>query len=863
MPKPLKIVLIAVAALLVLVVGAVAIAATLFDPNDYRDRITAAVKKETGRDLTLGKIELNLFPWLKVRIDQLSFSNAPGFGDSPMAEVGEAAVGVQLLPLLFDRQVKVNTVTLVGLRLDLAKDAAGKTNWDDLIKPDEAETPQKDESGEDFKLESIDIAGVVLKDAAIVYRDAQTRQTYRLDKVNLETGALQPGQPVDIEASLSAIAEAQKMSGDLAFSATVLADLVAQTASIDKLKLDVKTKGEDLAATAALAGNVAANLQTQVVNIEGLQLDFTAALKDLSANGKLVGKVVADLGTQRVDVDGLKLDFKTVMKDLTAEGALSAKVKGALDTQKFELAGLSLNANAAGAAIPGGKQTVKLTGNAAYDALKGALRFTDGRINAAGLEIATAISGEGLNGDSPKLSGPISVASFNPRELLKTLGQEPIKTTDASALSSVSLSTRYSGSFKTARFDDVKLKLDQTSASGFFAVRDFDSQALEFALKVDKLDADRYLPPADPKTASDTPREKSGDLNSTELPIKALESINASGTLDVAELKIKGATLKDVRLKIDGPKGAAKMVQLDAQTYGGQIATRTRITPGARPTYSLDTSLTSIALAPVLQNFAGKDYVSGLGTIKFDLTSAGATVGDLRSALNGDIALNFQNGAVKGFNLGQIIRKGQALLKGEQFNATEPEQTDFTEISFAAKVVNGILKSDLLNAQSPLFRLGGAGEIDLVKETINYLASPTVVGSGKGQGGKGLEELAGLTIPIKLTGSLFDPRYKLDLQTALKQKAGDELRSKVADKLLGGDGKAPVSDAEFKEQVKQQAGEKIGKELGRGLEKLFGGKQKKEPAPAAAEPAAPTEPIAPLAPAETAPAAPAEAAPAP
>lgn len=855
MAKPLKILLAVVGVLVALIVGAVAIAAALFDPNDYRGQITEAVKKETGRDLALGDIKLSVFPWLKVKLSDVSFSNAPGFGDTPMAQVKEAAVGVQLMPLLRERKVRASSITLDGLQLELAKDASGKSNWADLIKPEDPATPKKDGP---IRMEDIDIAGVTLTNSFITYRDAQSKQAYRLENVNLETGALEPGEPVDIDLTLMAIAEAQKMSADIVLSSTVMADMLGQKATLENLKLAVKTTGEGMKAEAKLAGNVAADLATQVVNIDKLQLDFKTATKDMSAEGKLVGKLLADMRKQQVGVDDLKLDFKTTQKDLAAQGTLAAKVKAGLDSKLYQLSGIVLNANASGAAIPGGKQALKLTGNALYDGARAALKFTDGKIAAAGLNISTSITGEGIGGDSMRLSGPISIAAFNPRELLKALGKPEIKTADSKVLSNLSLSARYSGSAKSARFDDLKLKLDDTNAAGSLAVRDFATQAIEFALKLDRIDADRYLAPPEPRAAAPAgPSKANSDaLNKTELPVQALEKLNASGTLDVTELKLKGATLKDVRVKIDGPKGSSKLVKLDARAFGGDISTTTRITPGARPDYVLNTQLSAMQLTPLLQQFVGKDLVSGLGNLKFDLTSGGSTIGDVRRGLNGTVALNFENGAVKGFNLGQIIRQGQTLLSGQiPASATaEPDKTDFTAITFAADIVNGVLKSDQLNALSPLFRVGGRGEIDLVNETLNYLALPTIVGSGKGQGGKGIEELAGLTIPIKLTGSLFAPKYKLDLSTALKQKAGDELRGKITDKLLGGEAGQPVTDTE----LKAKAGEKLNKELGRGLEKLFGGKKKQQAPPA--ETPAPAEEPALAPPAETP--APAEPAPA-
>lgn len=768
MSKAIKVVLAIFGTLIALIVAAAIIIPMVVDPNDFRGQISKAVKEQTGRDLALGDISLSVFPWLRVRISDVSLSNAQGFGDTPMAAAREAAVGVELFPLLFDKQFKISTLKLDGLRLDLAKDAAGKSNWDDLVPAEgEEKAPEAPQAeGEGLDLNSIDFAGIDIRDSAVSYRDAQAGQDVLLQDFALETGAFKPGKPLDVKTSLTAVSQAQKLDADLTLSATVTPDMDAQIISVENLKLQLQSKLDEISA----------------------QLD------------------------------------------------LAAKVEAALQDQRFSVSGLDLKAMAEGASIPGGKQAVNLTGALVFDQAQGTMHFSNAHIQAAGLNIRTDIKGQGINGDSPKLSGPIQIEPFNLRELLAKLDQK-LETTDPGALKTASLSANYSGSFSSARLDQVALTLDQTQASGYIGVRDFASQALEFALKVNEIDADRYMPPGTAKPAAKpkpdgTKKSGDSDINSTEIPVKALESINASGTLDVAKLKLKGATMKDVRVKIDGPKGAPKQVSLDLNAYGGKLATSTKIGAGAKPSYALNTRIQTVTLGPVLQQFVGKDFVTGLGDINVNLTSAGNTVGDVRQALNGDLSLSFKNGAIKGFNLGEILRRGEALFKGQQYQASpEPPETDFAQINFAARVVNGILKSNQLDARSPLFRVVGNGEIDLFKETLNYLAQPTVVGTAEGQGGKALEELAGLTIPIQLTGSLTAPKYKLDLKTALQQKAGDELRGRVADKVLGGESGQAVSETE----LKQKAKEKLNKEIGRGLQKLFGAKTPKAP-PAEAEP---------------------------
>src|SRR6185436_12525329 len=104
MKRVLKILCLAVGAVVVLLV-VVAVAVTLlFDPNDYKDEIMAAVQDATGRQLTLdGDLELAVFPTIRIAVGSASLSNAPGFGSEPMARIGSAELRVALFPLLAQR----------------------------------------------------------------------------------------------------------------------------------------------------------------------------------------------------------------------------------------------------------------------------------------------------------------------------------------------------------------------------------------------------------------------------------------------------------------------------------------------------------------------------------------------------------------------------------------------------------------------------------------------------------------------------------------------------------------------------------------------------------------------------------------
>lgn len=719
MSKPLKIILGILGGVIALVVVALVTAVLMFDPNSFRGKLSSEIKDRYHRDLSVGDIKLGIFPWLHVKISNVSVSNGEGFSKDPFAQVGELELGVKLMPLLKERKIEATAISLTDLSLHLEKDSKGASNWEDFTKAKDDKKDEEKDKSNSIELKNVDISGVDLKNITLHYSDAQSGKSYAVDHLNFKTGALKVGQPFDIESSLALSSKSPEALIDLKLKTTVLANFDAKTYSLSNLKLD------------------------------------------------------ADLS---------------------------------------------------GGAVPGGKQTVNLVGNAFFDQGKGTLLLSKAELQAAGITVNTDITGTGITGDTPRLSGPIKIKPFNPRDVMSKLGMKPMVTADKDALTKASLDAQYMGTFKSASLSGVTLMLDQTSIMGNLSVSDFASKAISFALKADKLDADRYMAPKADKpadTSSASPSDaaaKKAALNATKIPSDAINALNVNGTLDVGTLKASGVNMSSVRLKLSGSPGAAKQQELSANLYGGSIKLVTRVNGKS---YAVNTLLQGLNAEPFLKDLTGKDAVSGVGNLNLDVTSSGATVGDVRKALNGTVSFALQNGAVKGFNLGQIIRGAQATLSGTTLSAQDKtmQETDFATFSASGKFVNGILKTDTLDAKSPLLRLTGAGEIDLVNETINYIAKPTIVETSKGQGGKELDALNGVTVPIELTGNLYKPKYRVMFGDIAKQQAAKQLTKQF-----------DAHQEEIQKKLNDKLGNDLGGQLGGALGKLFGSKK---PAPAA------------------------------
>lgn len=342
---------------------------------------------------------------------------------------------------------------------------------------------------------------------------------------------------------------------------------------------------------------------------------------------------------------------------------------------------------------------------------------------------------------------------------------------------------RYDGGKNTASLSNLVLKADPSTITGNIDISNLATQAVQFALKVDQIDVDRYLPPRPPaqERAQKPLTGGAGADDNKPLPTDALDALNATGTIDIGRLTFKGMKMSNVQLRLTAPKGAEKRVGVNAALYGGTLASDTRIATGARPSYGQSAKLAAVDLGALLKDYKGKDSVSGVGNISLAVTSAGRTIGEVKHGLNGDLSFSLRNGAIKGFNLAQLVRQGQAVQQGK-LAADDNGQTDFSAITGTGKIRNGVLHSDDLLGESPLLRLQGSGDIDLGNNSINYLVKPTLVNTTSGQGGKQLAQLQGVVVPVRITGTLSDPKYQIDVAAALQQKVVQQLGQKLGDK---------------------------------------------------------------------------------
>jgi len=200
--KPLfKWLLIGVAVLLLAAVLLVVAVVTLVDPKQYQSLVIDQVRERTGRELQLaGPVELDLLPCCAVRIDQATLGNPPGFPADPFLRIDSARLGLRLWPLLTRRAVEIGSVTVEGLQANLLARKDGSNNWSFDV--DRAASP--DTSSSTREVSDFSVAAIEVKNATLSYTDEADGSRYRIEKLDVRTGAIRGNAPVDLQASLKA-----------------------------------------------------------------------------------------------------------------------------------------------------------------------------------------------------------------------------------------------------------------------------------------------------------------------------------------------------------------------------------------------------------------------------------------------------------------------------------------------------------------------------------------------------------------------------------------------------------------------------------------------------------------------------------
>ncbi len=748
MPKFLKYFLIAIVALPVLIIAAVAIIAATFNPNDYKPLIVKLVQDKKQRTLSIpGDIKLTFLPRIGADLGKVSISEPRSTIE--FASVERAQVSLALWPM-FSKQFVVDRVSIDGLKANIQHRKDGSNNFDDLLGKDPEKTEAKVSAATAAASAplKVDISGIAISNGSLSYRDEAANRSVLVSKLNLRTGPVADGWKSDVDFS----AEISGKNPDLALSMKVKSEFTPEFAKqhFALSKLDASINGAAAGFSdikLALGGNIDVQLATKQFALDAIALSLDAKKGAQSLQLKVAAPKLAATDTKVVG-DKMTVDAKVT------EGARNIDVKFSLpafegSAKAFKIPALALDASVRDAALT---VDAKLRGEVDGDLDGMVFRAPKLTLNVDGKQGEIAIRGElGIN-------------------LLANLKDELVQLALAG-------------------------KLDTSNIDAKFGLRNFTKPNVNFDVAIDAIDVDRYLGKGEAKTPAPSANAKTEPEKPIDL--SALKTLTAEGKLKIGSVKASNIKAGNIRIDVHAAGGKLDVSPIAATLYGGSVAGAITANATTPPRFTVKQNFSKVNVGPLLKDVLDKDILEGQGNIALDVATAGATVTQLKKALDGSAKIELKDGAVKGINLAAAIRSAQSMLTGagggaasQQGTASAQDKTDFSEFGASFKIANGVAHNEDLALKSPLIRVGGKGDINIGEDRVDYTVSATVVPTLAGQGGPELQALKGLTIPVKLSGPYTAIGWKIDyagmVSGVAKQKIDEQkeqLKTKVQDQL--------------------------------------------------------------------------------
>ncbi|HEY2928859.1 AsmA family protein [Piscinibacter sp.] len=750
------------ALLLVLVLVAGYLVST-FDANRYKSVAIDWMKVHRNRSLVIdGPIELSVFPRLAVKLSKLRLSEVGKPDD--FAALDEAGLAVDVLPLLRG-QLVIDRVRAKGVRVVYVRDPKSKSNLDDLLQSEPAEPGSA-------KALRFDVSGIELSDVRARVKDEVAGVDGELLLKSLTTGRIANKVESKLKLAAQFDFKAPALKGELTGDTRLTLD--TETRSVSVRDMNLAFKGDLPSASgvdALLKGSLAWDGAKNAVDAQALELKLAATAAGLKFSG-------TTLAVERFAFDAAR-------KSLTMR-RLQARVKATqgghplsldLDWPELAVTGNQLGGSAfsgkfsRGGELPLDAQFKSRAPSGNFDAIR-----------VPGFEAQLA-----SHAPQRKIAGTLRCdLTLNPARASLTFDALDLQAkVDEATLPPLALGVRGNATASAQRSSwnlSGQLNTNAFSSDGTLILTGATPQ-LTAKARFDTLDLNRLLSPSSPAAAK-APAPAPAD---TPLDLSGLRSVNAQLNLQAGSFAWRQYRVADARIDATLDAGMLRVTQLKGRAWGGQLDA-TAFADARASRVAVKGVASGVNVNALVKDVAAKDWIEGTGRVTLDIDSAGRSVGEMKSRLKGNAALQLRDGAIKGINLAKTLRETRAALSMKQDTArksNQTEKTDFSELNATFQIADGVARNKDLDVKSPFLRLSGEGAIDIGRGRIDYLARATVAATAAGQGGAELAALKGVTVPVRLSGPFEAMAWNIEWSAVIADTVANRVRDKLSEKLKG------------------------------------------------------------------------------
>ncbi|WP_350647952.1 AsmA family protein [Pseudomonas sp. HY13-MNA-CIBAN-0226] len=500
--------------------------------------------------------------------------------------------------------------------------------------------------------------------------------------------------------------------------------------------------------------------------------------------------------------------------------------------QRYKFEDMKLTGEVAGDPLQGKTMTFAAQGQLLLDKAANVAEWTGIKISANQLRALGELKVNDLD-KTPQVNGALSIAQFDLAKFVDSIGQTLPAMAEGS-LSKVELVSRVSATPTSVAFDNINLKIDDSSFSGRIAVEDFARQSLRAVLKADTFNVDRYLKPKSAEANSAT-QVRQAEVASTEanamagagstplpdaptktawsndrlLPVERLSKLDLDADLTFGQLTLDKLPIRNAALKATGQNGLLTLENLRGELYEGNFEAKGTLDVRQQvPALNLQTQINKVPVEKILESQGKNPPVKGLVTLNSNLTGSGNSQKALVDTLNGTASFAINNGVLLNANLEQQLCKGIATLNRKTLSG-EPrgKDTPFQELKGNLTFRNGVATNPDLKVRIPGMTVNGDGDVDLRVLGMDYRVGIIVEGDKSDMPDPACqvgEKFVGIEWPLRCRGPL-----ELGAKAC---RLDNERMGQVATRLAGD---------KLSEKIDEKLGDKVSPELKNALKGLF------------------------------------------
>lgn len=532
-------------------------------------------------------------------------------------------------------------------------------------------------------------------------------------------------------------------------------------------------------------------------------------------------------------------DQSDMRVDLNLDTTLAAD----LDNNHFVLDPMTLDADIAG--MTTNPVSVHLEQKLDVNLDEDRAQVTDLLLEAAGTRTTGNATVTGLTGEM-KVAGQIDTEPFDANAALEAIGEEPIETSDDSALSKVALSATLDGPANSVMVNPLKVTLDSSTLNGKAGLENLETGKIVFDLNLDKITLDGYLPPQSDEEDSAAASGAGGGTGGKEggttqlseaelIPVDSLRPLLLDGSLKIGELNYDTIQASNIVFNVDAKDGVLRLTKASGDTLQGGFNASGRLdVSGNTPRISFKQNVSSMQLQPVVAMALDKDLAKGIFSMDLDFSASGNSEKALVNSAKGNASMNLADGTVRGLNLYGTLVGGvndmlgrfqglSALIPNQESGklpAALSEDTKIIDLTTKASLNQQVANLDSLEAKLDKGTLSGNGWMNMLTQEFDLkigMQSPELGGS------KYLEDV---TWPLRCQGSLAGSPAKWcgpdkeGFAKIAQQAATNAAKGKLKEKL-GIDAEGDTTEEVMKNAAKKKAQEKIEEEMGDKLKGFF------------------------------------------